>query len=210
MFTLCCGAVVVLELFISATSLGSGVLRYLRGAPGFPFSLFSVASVLMFDSPLSDSVCYFVGRFLLLLLLLLLFCTFSFVCFTGLPCSCHETAVTGGPDCWFSLLCNTWENSSLSASTGESNSLQLHGHLPKYITLLEGFGVFLFACFYLRPCSKLFKYTLEKAICSLNTPAPYLYSLQNILSPRPWFPRFGKAPVKINHIRGMTFILGAI
>lgn len=69
---------------------------------------------------------------------------------------------------------------------------------------------FLFVCFYPRPCSKLFKYTLEKAICSLNTPAPYLYSLQNLLSPRPWFPSFGRVPVKINHIRGMTFILGAI
>lgn len=68
-----------------------------------------------------------------------------------------------------------------------------------------------FVClFLLRPCSKLFKYTLGKAICSLNTPAPYLYSLQNLLSPRPWFPRFGRVPVKINHIRVMTFILGAI
>lgn len=68
-----------------------------------------------------------------------------------------------------------------------------------------------FVClFLLRPCSKLFKYTLEKAICSLNTAAPYLYSLQNLLSPRPWFPRFSRVPVKINHIRGMTFMLSAI
>lgn len=140
-FTWCC-ALVVLELPISATSLRTGVLRYLWGAPGFPFSFFSLASALMFDWSLGDSVCYYVGRFLLLLLLFLLFCTFAFVCFAGLACSCREAAVTGRPGCWFPLLCSTWENSSLSTSTGESNSLQLHGHLPEYITLLEGFGVF--------------------------------------------------------------------
>lgn len=123
--------------------LGTDLLRYLWGAPGFHLSLLSLASVLRFDWLLSDLVRYFAERFLLLLLLLLLlFCTFSFVYFAGLVCSCHEAAVTGRPGCWFPLLCNSWENSSLSASTGESNSLQLCGHLPEYITLLEGFGVF--------------------------------------------------------------------
>lgn len=122
--------------------LGTDFLRYLWGAPGFHFSLLSLASVLRFDWPLSDLVCYFVERFLLLLLLLLLFCTFSFVYFAGLVCSCHEAAVTGRPGCWFPLLCNTWENSSLSDSTGESNSLQLRGHLPEYITCWKVLGFF--------------------------------------------------------------------
>lgn len=75
---------------------------------------------------------------------------------------------------------------------------------------LIGEGVWWFFFFNLRPCAKLFKYILQNAISGLNTPASYLYNLQNLLSPRQWFPRFGWVPVKLNHIRGMTFILGGI
>lgn len=84
----------------------------------------------------------------LIIVLYLLFCLFC----------CREAAVSGRPGCWFLFLCNTWENSSFSASTGESNSLQSYGHLPEYITLLEGFEGF---------C--LFVFTWDLALSYLNT-----------------------------------------